>query len=121
MVGPAGAEDRDLRLDSLQEFPAARRQAAVMRNLQYPERGCRSLAGERALHVPADVACQKHRHVPPTQVEHDRVVVPHLLPLPVGRRRMVRRDRHAVDEQTVAPMDVGPARPLTPAPEPAAP
>lgn len=34
MVRSAGAEHRDLRLERLQEFRAARRQAAVMRNLQ---------------------------------------------------------------------------------------
>ena len=51
----------------------------------------------------ADVARQQHRHVAPAQLEHERVVVADLLPLPVGRRRMARGDLDAVDRRARSP------------------
>ena len=111
VVRPAGADDRDRGAERPQELRAARGQAAVVRHLDDAERRGRASAASVALDCPADVAGQQHRHVAPAQLEHDRVVVPHLLPLPVGRRRMPRHDLDAVDRRDGRRVDVRPPRP----------
>ena len=59
-VRPAGADHRDVRLERPQEFLAARRQAAVMRNLQHSQRRGRHPVSERMLDFPPHITGQQH-------------------------------------------------------------
>ena len=97
VVGPAGADDGDGRRQRADELRRARGQAAVVRHLHDPQRRGRNRRQQLAFDRPADVAGQHHRDVAPPQLEHDRVVVADLLPLPVRQLRMADDDLDAVD------------------------
>ena len=109
VVVPARTHDRDLRVDRMDELGGARREAAVVRDLDDAEARRQDRRGDLALGRAADVAGQQDRHIAPAQLEHQRIVVPDFLPLPVGDSRMPGRDLYAVDPSTVTRVHVCPA------------
>ena len=109
VVGPTDAEDGDTRTDGLQEVARARSQAPVMRHLEDAQRRTRNRLEQGLLDVPANVARQENRHVPPAHLDHQRIVVPNALALPVRRRRMPHHHIHIVDRDVHAAVNVGPA------------
>jgi hypothetical protein len=89
---------------------ATRGETAVVRHLEDAQ--TRRLEGRRnlILDLTADVTGQDDRHVPPSKLDHDRVVVAHVLALPVGHRRMMDGHLDPVDEQMIVTLDTGPPR-----------
>ncbi len=107
-IRAANAHDGHTRRGRAHEGGAARRQAPVMRRADDPERHGRQGRRERPLGFPPDVPCQQHRHGAPAELDHQRIVVAHLLALPVGRGRMPHDQVDAVHDTPVAPHDGGP-------------
>ncbi|HXH06771.1 MAG TPA: hypothetical protein VNI83_09285 [Vicinamibacterales bacterium] len=80
--------------------------------LQDADAGRSDRRGERALDLRADVTGKQDRDVAVTDVQHDRVVVPHALALPVGYGRVEHGDlrrtvREAITRPDPAPRAAG--------------
>src|SRR5262245_52405752 len=97
MVGPADAEDGHLRAERLDELDAAARQAAVVRYFDDSNRRGLHAGHEFALDCASDIASKHHRHGAPPELEYNRIVVPHLLTLPVGGTGVVDDEVDTVD------------------------
>src|SRR5262245_53043701 len=109
-VAATDADDGDARTERLEEFARTRCQAPVVRHFEDAQPGARDAPEDRALSLPADVAGQDDRHVVPQKFEHQRVVVAHVLALPVWWPRMPYDHLHTVDRHEIAGLQVGPAR-----------
>src|SRR5712691_2777956 len=91
-IAPAAADERDLRMPCIQQLLRRRCAAAVMRDLENARLRGHETRHDRAFDVAADVAGQQERDVAIENLEHDRIVVAHLRPFPVGRGRMEDED-----------------------------
>jgi hypothetical protein len=92
---------------------------AVMRDLEHSQAGRGYPVDEPALDVPSDVTWQQHRYPSQPKLAHQRIVVPHFLPFPVGRRRMPDVQLNAADPHDVARSERAPrdASPVGSVPE----
>src|SRR5262245_9329657 len=71
-----------------------------MANLQHPDGCTRQMRDDGALDPGSGVAGQQQCDVPVDEFEYHGVVIPHLLPFPVGTRRVQHANSDAIGSAT---------------------
>ena len=103
-VAASHAEHGQVWSKSVDERRRTRGRAAVMGNLDHPQRRRLNERQDVGFGGASDVAREHERDVLPPEFQDDRIVVPNILTLPVGYGRMQRRDAHVVQNCRISPL-----------------